>query len=82
MNNTQPDSNWKTRAYLMGTLVGTVFGVLSAYLYTRAAEEDTRAGGTAEKRIQTGDLIGLGLAILGIVRQVTELGKSPQGRKK
>jgi hypothetical protein len=81
MNN-QSDSNWKTRAYLFGTVVGTVFGVLSAYLYTRAAEEDVREGGKPNKQIQTGDLIGLGLAMLAIIRQVAELGRSPQGKRK
>jgi uncharacterized membrane protein YiaA len=82
MSSNPPETNWKTKAYIFGTLIGTLFGILSAYLYTRAAEEDTRGGGTPNTRIQTGDLLGLGLAMLGIVRQVTELGKSPQGRKK
>jgi hypothetical protein len=81
MNN-QSDANWKTKAYLFGTLVGTVFGVLSAYLYTRAAEEDVRGGGKPSRQIQTGDLIGLSLAMLAIIRQIAELGRSPEGKRK
>jgi hypothetical protein len=82
MNNNRPDPNWKTRAYLMGTAVGTLFGIASAYLYTRAAEEDILDGGNPKRQIQTGDLLGLGLAALAIIRQISELGRSPQGKKR
>lgn len=81
MSTPPPESNWKTRALFTGTMFGTVFGFVAAYLYTRAAEEDQRAGGSPQNRIQTGDLIGLGLALLGVVRQIAELGRSPQRKK-
>jgi hypothetical protein len=32
--------NWKTRIYIMGVLGGAAFGLISAYLFARAAEED------------------------------------------
>jgi hypothetical protein len=45
-------------------------------MYTRAAEEDVSGTGRAS-RIETGDLLGLGLALLGVMRQVAELGRGP-----
>jgi hypothetical protein len=80
MANLTPESgqsSWRTHAYLVGAAVGSILGLASAYLYTRAAEEDAEHLGRP-KRVQTGDMLGLGLALLAIVRQVAELGKTPQ----
>ncbi len=55
--------------------------MLAAYLYSRAAEEDVSNVGKAE-RISTGEILGLGLALLAVVRQITELGKGPDRPKK
>ncbi|MFO7322857.1 MAG: hypothetical protein DIU68_014095 [Chloroflexota bacterium] len=71
----------RTKALLLGAVVGAAFGVLSGYLYTRAAEEDVSRLGHAQ-RISTGEILGLGLALLGIIRQVTEMGKGPDRSKK
>lgn len=70
------DPNWKTRTYTIGTLVGALLGLVSAYLYSRAAEEnvdDTGQGRPA--RLQTGQMLALSLAALGLIRQVAEMGK-------
>lgn len=67
-------SNWKMQAYLMGALAGLLFGVVGAFLYTRAAEESASQNGHPQ-HIPTGQIIGLSLAALGLIRQVTELGK-------
>lgn len=83
MANLTPESgqaNWRTRAYVMGAAIGSLLGLASAYMYTRAAEEDADRLGKP-KRVQTGDLLGLGLALLAIVRQVAELGKTPDKKK-
>ncbi len=80
--NPTPDSNWKTRVYLFGTAIGTMLGLASAYLYTRAAEEDVRSGGKLNRQIQTGDLLGLGLAGLAIMRQIAEMGRTPEKKKR
>lgn len=83
MTNLTPEggqSNWRRQAYIVGAAVGSLLGLLSAYMYTRAAEEDAERKGKPN-RVQTGDLLGLGLALLAVVRQVAELGK-PSGKKK
>jgi len=74
-------SNWKNQTYMIGSLVGAVFGLLAAYLYARSAEEDAvRSGGKPSNRISTGEVVGLGLAALAMIRQITEMGKSSEKR--
>lgn len=73
----EPVKNWKNQAYGIGLAGGTVFGLISAYMYTRAAEEDVSRVGKAQ-RISTGEVLGLGLALLAVVRQITELAKGPE----
>jgi hypothetical protein len=72
---------WKNKVYGFGLLGGAVFGLLSSYMYARATEEDVSRVGKAQ-RISTGELLGLGLAVLAVIRQITELGKGPDRPKK
>jgi|GEM_PF-351703 H+/Cl- antiporter ClcA len=73
-------NNWKLQTYVVGLGLGVLFGVISSYLYVRAAEEDvTRRGEPAP--VKTTELIGLGLAALAVVRQITEMGKPDPKRK-
>lgn len=72
----------KTQTYLIGVLVGGLLGLTASFFYTRSVEEDELKGGKAERRIQTLDLIGLLLAVAGLLRQVSELGRSPDAGKK
>ncbi|MBZ0277669.1 MAG: hypothetical protein K8I60_16095 [Anaerolineae bacterium] len=74
---TQQESDWKTRTYVLGTAAGTLFGFLAAYLYTRSAEDEAGRAGKPG-RIGTGELIGLILSGLGLVRQIAEMGKPPK----
>ncbi len=68
-----PSSSWKTRYYAVGAAVGLAFGLLSAYFFTRTAEEDVRVTGQPSSP-KTGELLTLGLAALAMVRQIAELG--------
>lgn len=72
----QTDSNdtWKTKSYVYGISIGTIIGFLSAYLFNRAAEEDAEEGGQPPQ-VKTTQMLSLGLAALGLVRQISELGK-------
>lgn len=73
MNN---ESNWKLQIYGMGIVGGVLFGLVSAYLYTRAAEEDADRNGGKPQPIATTQLIGLLLTTLGLVRQIAESGRT------
>ena len=46
-------------------------GVLAAYLYARASEEH---GAVEPNRLKTMDVLKLAVAVLAIVRQITDLG--------
>jgi hypothetical protein len=74
------ESNWKTRTYATGASVGLVLGMLAAYLFARAAEEEADRNGGKPEKIGTMQLISIGLATLTLIRQIAELGKS--GKKK
>ncbi len=63
---------WKTQTYIRGGMIGLLVGVFAAYLYARAAEES--AAGNTPVRVGSSDLVKVSLGILGLVRQITELG--------
>ncbi len=75
-----PAPDWKPRVYVIGLVAGALFGLITSYLYARAAEEDSRAGGGRPRPMSTGDIVALALAGLGIVRQISEMGRPPKKR--
>ncbi|HVU14897.1 MAG TPA: hypothetical protein VHD90_26665 [Phototrophicaceae bacterium] len=82
MNSLPPPRNsngMKTQVYIIGAAAGILFGLLSAYMYNRAATDYGPSDG--QNRVQTGEVLGLGLALLGIIRQVTEMGRGPQPKR-
>lgn len=85
MSNLLPGNNapagWKNQAYLIGAATGLLFGLVSAYMYTRAAEEDASTVGIPH-RATAGEMLGLGLAALAMVRQVAEMGRGPDDKSK
>ena len=74
-SNDARSSSWKSQVYVLGAAIGSLFGLISAYLYARSAEEDAERQGGKPPKIPTGQVLGLGLAALGLVRQITEMGK-------
>jgi H+/Cl- antiporter ClcA len=71
----QPDA--PVQNYLVGILVGGLFGLLSAYFFSRASEEDRIRTGGSSKRVSTGEVLGLLVAAVAMVRQITEMGRGP-----
>ena len=71
--NEPEDDDWKRKTYVIGISAGTLFGFIASYLFTRAAEEET--DGKKPESIPTGQLLTLLLALLGLIRQIAELGK-------
>ena len=66
---------------LIGATAGLFFGLLSAYMYTRSAEDDLSEQKLGH-RITSGEMLGLGLAGLAMMRQVAELGKGKEDKSK
>lgn len=73
-------ASWKSQVYLIGTIAGTLIGFFASYLYARAIEEDVNRSGVGP-RLQTGEAIALGLALLSVIRQISELGSKTSARK-
>ncbi|HEC22365.1 MAG TPA: hypothetical protein ENI95_05545 [Chloroflexi bacterium] len=66
------EENWRARVFLLGGAVGTALGLLSAYLYVRAAEKTY--GDEAPQAPEPRDAVKLGMLLLSIVRTITEWG--------
>ena len=71
----------KARIIFTGAALGALFGLISSYLYTRAAEENNSDDAGTPTSISTGQLLAVILAILGLVRQIAELGKPKKSDK-
>ena len=70
----------QSRILLTGLGLGALVGLLSSYLYARAAEETADADGA--EPISTGQFLATLLAVLGVIRQIAALGKPDKKRKK
>jgi hypothetical protein len=66
----QAAESWATKAILVGAALGALVGAGAAYLLIqRARRED------GEVHITAGDGVKLGLLVLGLLRQVGQLGE-------
>ncbi len=66
----ETEGNWKAKTLLAGGLLGALAGVAAAYLLVRRSE----ASGE-RPRLGAGEGIRLGVLLLGLVRQVSQLGE-------
>jgi hypothetical protein len=72
-----PEIDWRTKAYLVGGLAGAIVGVGAAYLYVNAAEQ-----GEDTPDLKPGEAVGIGLAVLALLRQIAGLRASDDKDKK
>ena len=63
------DSGWKGKVLLIGGLIGAFTGLGAAYLIISKSQEHDEP-----PKIGAGDGVRLGLLLLGLVRQIGELG--------
>ena len=80
--NAQSPSEQRTRNLMLGVGLGAICGLIASYLYSRAAEEHEDGDASAARSISTGQLQAVLLAVLGVIRQVAELGKPKKPGKK
>jgi hypothetical protein len=80
----QAKASWKSQLYILGTVLGAILGLFSAYLFAGQAEED--AENDERPKVSPIILLGMATSILSLVRQIAETGKKPKelekGRKK
>jgi hypothetical protein len=60
---------WRKKVLIVGAVVGAAIGFGAAYLYTQQAEDPYH-----KPDFSTGDGVKLGVLLLGLLRQVSELG--------
>lgn len=65
----EPESNWKSKTLIVGALIGAISGLGAAYMLIQRAE---RRG--AVPSLGAGEGLKIGLWVLGLLRQVGELG--------
>ncbi len=61
--------DWKTKAVIVGGVVGALVGAGAAYLYVRNLEE---AG--EEPKLETRDAMTIGMSLVTLVRQIANMG--------
>ena len=71
------DSSWKSKALLIGAVIGALTGVGTAYFLIKNAEKE---GETLS--LSSGQGLKLGLLILGTLRQVMQLDDGQSKGKK
>jgi hypothetical protein len=62
------------RPYIFGAIGGVIAGLLGAYFYKRAAEENP----VHREKVSTMQMLSVATSMVGMLRQIAELGKSPQ----
>ena len=66
----QSPGNWKSRTMLVGMLLGALAGLGAGYLLIQRAEREGR-----EPEMTAGEGVKLGLLVLGMLRQIGQLGE-------
>lgn len=69
LNNGEND-NWRTKTLITGAVLGALIGLGGAYLLVKSSEQEGH-----QVNITTGDGIRLGLLVMGLLRQVAQLGE-------
>ncbi|MEW6717456.1 MAG: hypothetical protein AB1345_08135 [Chloroflexota bacterium] len=62
------ETNWRTKILIVGTVLGALTGLGAAYLFIQKS-----AGEDEPPRLTPGEGVKLGLMVLGLFRQVSQL---------
>ncbi|MFB0536177.1 MAG: hypothetical protein ACETWR_14470 [Anaerolineae bacterium] len=71
----------RTKALIIGGVAGAAVGVAAAWLFIRSVEEEALTveeageGVVAPRTIGVGQVVRLGVSILGVLRQIVDLGR-------
>jgi hypothetical protein len=65
----EEDRSWKTRILLIGAVVGAITGLGVAFALVQRAEQQGE-----EVKLNTGEGIRLGMGVLGLLRQIGQIG--------
>lgn len=70
--------NPRQKSMVIGAILGALLGALGGYLFTRGLdlpreEEETR--GLSLRSVPPGEMVKLGIGIMGVLRGIAELGE-------
>ena len=71
----------RIKALIIGGVAGAALGVAAVWLFMRSVEEEALAmeeageGAVAPRSIGVGPMVRLGVSILGVLRQIVDLGR-------
>jgi len=73
----------RKRALIIGGVAGAALGVAAVWLFMRSVEEEQEAlavegaveGAVAPRSIDVGQVVRLGVSVLGVLRQIVDLGR-------
>lgn len=71
----------RARIIVMGAGLGALLGLISGYFYTRAVEEHGEGGADNAGSVSSTQVLAVMVAIIGLVRQIAELGKPKKSDK-
>jgi Co/Zn/Cd efflux system component len=69
--------DWRTKAFLIGGAVGALLGLGAAYIYVNSVEKEG-----APPEIQPTEAVGIGLALLAVLRQIATLHEGDRKKKR
>ena len=69
------NSDGRRQVYAIGAAAGLLFGLVSAYVFNRAAGDTNQPVEAGLNRVKTSDLVTLSLAAIAFVRQIAEVGR-------
>ena len=64
------NDNWKSRTLMAGIAIGALAGLGAAYMLVQRAEKEGR-----KPEMTSGEGVKLGLLVLGVLRQIGQLGE-------
>ena len=64
-------SSWRTQTLAIGAVFGALLGLGGAYLLVQNAEKQ----GVEKIQVSPGDGLRLGLLVMGVLRQIAQLGE-------
>jgi uncharacterized membrane protein len=69
--------SWKNKTLMIGAIGGLLAGLAAAAFFIRSADESAQKSGKAltTPDVQTGDLVKVLVAAVGVIRMVAGLGK-------
>lgn len=62
-------NSWKTRALVIGAVIGAITGLGAAYIIIRRAEE-----AQTRPQLTTGDGVKIGMGLAGVLKLISDIG--------